>query len=49
MKYMVAGEEFIGVYFLVDGIYPDFPYLVKTVAEQNNATRKVVCQSTGGV
>ena len=33
MTYSVAGEEFTGAYFLADGIYPDFPYLVKSVAE----------------
>ena len=41
MKYMVAGEEFTGAYFLVDGIYPDFPYLVKTVAEPITAQEKL--------
>ena len=33
MTYTIAGEEFTGAYFLADGIYPDFPYLVKSVAE----------------
>ena len=33
MQYKILGEEFIGLYFLADGIYLDFPYLVKTVSE----------------
>ena len=41
MKYMVAGEEFTGAYFLAEGIYPDFPYLVKTVAEPITAQEKL--------
>ena len=33
MTYTVGDEEFTGAYFLADGIYPGFPYLVKTVAQ----------------
>ena len=32
-KYNIGGKEFVGAYFLADGIYPDFPYLVKSIPE----------------
>ena len=31
-KFTIYGREFKGAYFLADGIYPDFPYFVKTVS-----------------
>ena len=31
-KFTISGREFKGAYFLADGIYPDFPYFVKTVS-----------------
>ena len=31
-KYTISGREFRGAYFLADGIYPDFPYFLKTVS-----------------
>ena len=32
-KYKIARREHTGAYFLADGIYPDFPYLEKTIPE----------------
>ena len=48
MTYMVGGEEFTGAYFLADGIYPDFPYLVKTVAEPITMQEKLFAKVQEG-
>lgn len=48
MKYTVAGEVFQGAYFLADGIYPDFPYLMKTVAEPITREEKLFAKVQEG-
>ena len=32
-KCKIREQEYTGAYFLADGIYPDFPYLVKSILE----------------
>ena len=32
-KFKIGEQEYTGGYFLADGIYPDFPYLVKSIPE----------------
>ena len=49
-KYNIGGGEFVGAYFLADGIYPNFPYLVKSIPEpltqreKNFATVQEACR-----
>ena len=49
MTYTVAGEEFTGAYFLADGIYPDYPYLVKSVAEPVSQQEKMFAKVQEGL
>lgn len=32
-KFKIGEQEYTGAYFLADGIYPDYPYLVKSIPE----------------
>ena len=36
VKFKLASQEFTGAHFLADGIYPDYPYLMKTIPEPVN-------------
>ena len=49
VKFKLASQEFTGAYFLADGIYPDYPYLMKTIPEPVNRKQKLFAQTQEGV
>ena len=48
VKFKLASQEFTGAYFLVDGIYPDYPYLMKTIPELVNMKQKIFAKVQEG-
>ena len=48
-NFTIAGREFTGAYFLADGIYPDFPYFVKTVSVPTTPVEKVFAKAQEGL
>ena len=49
MKFKLASQEFTGAYLLADGIYPDYPYLMKTIPEPVNMKQKLFATTQEGV
>ena len=49
IKFKLASQEFTGAYFLADGIYPDYPYLMKSIPEPVNMKQKLFARVQEGV
>ena len=48
MKYTVGDTEFEGAFFLADGIYPSYAYLMKTISNPTNPKEKLFAKKQEG-
>ena len=48
VKYTVGDTEFEGTYFLADGIYPNYAYLMKTISNPTNPKEKLFAKNKEG-
>ena len=48
-KYTIGDTEFEGTYFLADGIYPEYAYLMKTIPQPGNEKEKLFAKKQEAV
>ena len=48
VKYTIGDTEFEGVFFLADGIYPNYAYLMKTISEPATGKEKLFAKCQDG-
>lgn len=48
VEYTIGEEEFTGAYFLADGIYPNYAYLMKTISNPATAKEKYFSKAQEG-
>ena len=48
-KYTIGGTEFEGAFFLADGIYPNYAYLMKTIPHPGNPKEKLFAEQQEAV